>query len=139
MIQESEDITQSVFAERWQTKVTQYLDASGEMEALEKIRSIKRENIFDEMSAQTGVLIALKDKREKNHQNAVTATDSPTTPEIRIRKVEVPEKITWRWLSDHVPYKVWMTLFGIMTAVFIAGLKLGEFEVIKKIWEAITK
>lgn len=133
MIQEAEDITQEVFAKRWQMKVIQYLDSIGQYEALEKIRKIKSGNIFDDLSAQAGILIALK---ENGLQESSYKASNPLSV---TRKLEVPENVTCRWLLDHVPYKMWLYFFGLIFAIFGLGIRLGGFENIQTIWETITK
>ena len=133
LIRESEEIHSDYMVEQWQTKVEQYLHGIGELRTLESFRRVKGGNGSNEVSAQTGILIALTEIRGKSFQPDLKSNES------KIRKIEIPEKITWRWISDHVPLKIWMVLAVMMVAVFSAGLKLGEYEIIKKIWDTITK
>jgi len=36
--------------------------------------------------------------------------------------LELPDKVTLKWLFNHVPYRFWLALFAIAAASFVAGV-----------------
>ena len=42
-------------------------------------------------------------------------------------KLDVPEKVTLRWLFTNMPITGWSTLFGIFATMFGLGYKVGDF------------
>ena len=54
-------------------------------------------------------------------------TKSPSTS-ANDNEFEYPSKITVAWLHQHVPYKFWLSLGGIILAAFVLGVKVGDTQ-----------
>jgi hypothetical protein len=45
-----------------------------------------------------------------------------------------PEKVTIRWLLEHVPWQTWIWLAGAMLAIFTLGVTMGQTTFIKQLF-----
>jgi len=70
-------------------------------------------------------------RRRTVREEAVTEVPKPMANE---KKLELPEfeKITLPWLADHLPLKLWMSAFGIVAIVFVAGVQVGQISVVRE-------
>ena len=54
---------------------------------------------------------------------------------IKTKKIdfENPEKVSLRWLWDHVPIRFWLYLVGVLFSVFLLGTKFASTNLYKSI------
>ena len=60
--------------------------------------------------------------------------DIPFGVPVSKKDIELPSKITLRWLAEHVPCKFWLWLMGILAAVFVAGITVGQVDWVKELF-----
>lgn len=47
--------------------------------------------------------------------------------------IGLPEKITLKWLWHYVPIQFWLWLLGIIAAVFVAGIIVGQLSMVQEL------
>ncbi len=45
-----------------------------------------------------------------------------------------PEKVTIPWLLKHVPVRLWLAVFGLLLAAFLAGVNSTRISIVKEIF-----
>lgn len=53
--------------------------------------------------------------------------------------LEVPERVTLKWLWNHVPISVWLGLLAVMAAIFVAGFAISRIPWVADIIDALRK
>lgn len=61
------------------------------------------------------------------------ATGQVAFPAPPVKPLDMPEKITLRWVIDHAPLNLWAQVVGAAAIVFLAGAALGTTDVILQI------
>jgi len=46
-----------------------------------------------------------------------------------------PDKVTFKWLKEHVPVELWLTLASIIFVVFTLGIQASKLTLIKEIFD----
>ena len=46
---------------------------------------------------------------------------------IKKCKIEYTDKITFKWLYDNVPLKIWLTFFSLLIGTFLLGYQTHNF------------
>ena len=45
----------------------------------------------------------------------------------------MPDKVTLKWLWDHVPWHVWVSLVGLLATAFALGIAFSETNLYKSL------
>lgn len=70
---------------------------------------------------------------EPTHSPAEQATES-SEPVQRIgTSLDMPEKITLKWLIEHAPISLWSWAFGLIASVFVVGIYVGQLSFVKEL------
>jgi hypothetical protein len=67
--------------------------------------------------------------RSPGGQQAAVAALPPATS----GPLSAPEKVTVRWMIDHVPVPLWLTAVGIVAAAFLAGFAVGQIPAVRAV------
>jgi len=68
-----------------------------------------------------------------NQAITIAKTDKEKTQIISVSNLEAPAKVTINWLLTHVDFKHWVLLASIFTAIFSAGVWVGQSELYRLI------
>jgi hypothetical protein len=60
----------------------------------------------------------------------------PSEPEKT--ELQPPEKVTLKWIWEHVPYRYWLAFFGLLISAFLIGASIGETKLYKMITDLTT-
>jgi hypothetical protein len=69
-------------------------------------------------------------------QEAVIAPPEPPPAPVAL-PLEAPEKVTLRWLADHVPISMWIMLGGALFTAFTLGITAAKLSIIQE-WFGIV-
>jgi hypothetical protein len=53
------------------------------------------------------------------------------TPPAQAAPLAAPDKVTLKWLSDHVPIGGWAIALGVLGTTFMAGVAAGQYESVR--------
>lgn len=57
-------------------------------------------------------------------------------PDAGSKKIlSYPDKVTFKWLKDHVPIKLWLALAGVIVAVFVGGVQASKLSFVQEIFD----
>jgi hypothetical protein len=69
--------------------------------------------------------------RRTVREEAVAEIPKPMEKDKELESPEF-EKITLPWLVHHLPLKLWISAFGIVAVVFVAGAQIGQISVVRE-------
>lgn len=48
--------------------------------------------------------------------------------------IVTPDKVSWKWLSEHIAMSFWLTLGSVIVATFLCGLFINNIDAAKKLY-----
>jgi hypothetical protein len=96
-------------------------------------------NIYSSSSyASVERLISITSAARTRAVNNPSFLQVPVTPQPTAKaSLELPDKVTLKWLFNHVPYRFWLALVGIAAASFIAGVTAASRLPVVQQWFGI--
>ena len=91
---------------------------------------------YDSVQKCIGILKAVKTRVANTPELFSKLNIQTTSAESGQSRLQPPEKVTLRWLYNHVPSSFWIWLVGIFFAVFVAGVGLGRLKFIQELFGA---
>lgn len=52
----------------------------------------------------------------------------------QLPEIPADEKITWAWVRQHVPIKMWLQLLTVLAATFALGVSVGQVSVVRELF-----
>jgi len=49
--------------------------------------------------------------------------------------LEYPDKVTFKWLKEHVPIGLWFSLLALLATLYIAGVQSSKISLVQEIFE----
>lgn len=86
----------------------------------------EQDNIFNKDLADTINELELIIEQYKNYGDPSLNKSDSQKNTAEIKAIEVTEKITMRWLFDHMPIKGWVAIIGLLAGTFVLGYKFYE-------------
>lgn len=76
--------------------------------------------------------------RIKNNPEICAKKEATTNPEPIKPKLQPPEKVTLKWLWEHVPYTLWGLLIGLLISAFTLGVTVADTKIYKSVISLLT-
>ena len=64
--------------------------------------------------------------RVRTNPGILSRGDKVSHP-VETKTLELPERVTLRWLTEHVPYRFWLSSGGALVAAYLLGLNTKAF------------
>ena len=88
--------------------------------------NLEQDNIFHKDLTDTINELELIIEQYENYGFPLLSKSDSQKNSTEIKAMEVTEKITMRWLFDHMPIKGWVVIIGLLAGTFGLGYKFYE-------------
>lgn len=82
-------------------------------------------------------IVSAASVRIKNNPDLAKQTLAEVAAEPKPKELEVPDKVTVRWLINHVPVSLWLMIAGMLAASFMLGVGSAKLSIVQE-WFNIT-
>jgi hypothetical protein len=72
-----------------------------------------------------------RDDKPAGQSISSAGASAVVVPPSTIRPLALPEKVTIKWLIDHVPAGIWTTLGGVIVTAFLLGIQSTRSETVR--------
>ncbi len=82
-------------------------------------------------------IVSAASVRIKNNPDLPKQTLAEVATEPKPKELEVPDKVTLQWLTNHVPVSLWLMVAGMLAASFMLGISAAKLSIVQE-WFNIT-